>query len=817
MVTVPKLQRKLLRDLLAAKAQFAAVILIIIFGIATFVGTYESYQNLYLSYESTYERLSMADYWITVDYLPVRATREMSEIPGVQAQGRIVGDVTIDLELETGERVAGRVVSLPAGTHPEINDVRVESGGYLSSGTRREVLLEKDFAEYHRLEPGALLTIKKGDSKARFQIAGIVTSPEYLWVSKSAQEPMPSPRTFGVLFMSQSQVEQLFGMNGLVNEVNLILDDDIENGAALEAVSRILRTYGVKRMTSKDEPASISTKKTDIVQGVRTAYMIEREDQPSHALLKQDLDGFQQMSVLFPMLFLSLAALAIYVLLNRVVESQRVQIGLMRALGYSRLQVLWHYMGFALVVGIIGSVIGAVLGHAMAAALTREYIGYLRIPYVVLQPQWAVVLIGMFIGTMVPLAAGLLPAWATSRIRPAEAMRPPAPPAGHRTLIEILLPFVPRLPSMVKLPLRNIFRNTRRTLFMATGVASAVAMILVSMSFVDMMDWLIETQFEQIQNYDARVIFQGVGGMATANRIEHLQGIEEAEAILEMPYRLKHGEQVADTAIMGLEPGSSMYNLLTPEGSPAAVAVDGVLLPLPLRDKLGVEPGDELYLEPLVGSVGETQKQVTGIVNEPMGGRAYMPLEEAQDLLRLPGAATGVLLQFEGQPSAELLKRIYNLPEVASIEFAGEFRRLVDETMGFFWAFIGVMLTMSFGLGIAIIFNGVTINVLERRREIAIMRAIGMSNRQLTAIITLENLAIAVLGIIIGLPAGYHIANYFMAQTSTEMMSMVATIYPRSYIIAAMCALIILLVSQLPAIKRVTTMNLSTVTKDWSE
>ena len=817
MVAISPLQRKLLRDLSAARAQFGAVVLIIIFGVAAFVTTYESYQNLYISYERTYDRLSMADYWITVDYLPVRASRDMNKIPGVTAQGRIIGNVKIDLQLEGGQRVEGRVVSLPAETHPEINDVSVEMGSYFSPGGRREILVEKGFAEYHHLEPGDWLTLERGETKAPFRVAGVVVSPEYIWIAKSFQEPMPTAMTFGILFMPQSRAEALFGMNGLVNEINLILDEEADSQEALAAVKQVLHRYHIKRITEQNEPVAISTRKIDIVRGVRTAHMVERQDQPSHHLLKQDLDGFQQMSVLFPALFLSLAALAIYVLLSRLVEAQRVQIGLMRALGYSRLQVLGHYIGFALAVGLLGSVVGALVGHLVAGTLTSFYIGFLRIPYTVLRPQWSVVIIGIIIGTTVPLLAGILPAWSTSRLRPAEAMRPPPPPTAHRTLVELLLPFIPRLPSTLKLPLRNTFRNLRRSLFMATGVMSATAMILISLSFMDMMDWIVVTQFEKIQNYDARVIFQGIGSEATARYIEHLDGVSAGEAILEHPYRISLADEVHDTAIMGMEPDSTMYHLLTPQGDRVTVTEDGLLLPLPVRDQLGAELGDLLRLEPTVGTVGEAETHVAGIIDEPLGGRAYLPLDDAQDLLDLPGAATGVLLRFDGEPSPQLLKHIYDLPQVASIEFAGGLRDFIDEMMGFFWAFIGVMLAMSFGLGIAIIFNGVTVNVLERRREIAIMRAVGMSNRQLTAIITLENLGIALLGILIGLPAGYYIANYFMEQASTEMMSMPAIIYPRSYLIAALCSLVILLLSQLPPIRQVCRMSLPTATKDWSE
>ncbi len=817
MVTPSKLQRKLLRDLLAGKAQFGAVIVIIILGVAAFVAIYGSYQNLYLSYNDIYERMNMADYWISADALPSRAVREMDQIVGVEAQGRIIGDVSIDLEVEGGQKVEGRVISLPAGVHPEINDVVIESGDYISPGANREILLERGFADFHKLEQGDWLTIEEGSRKIPLKVMGAASSPEYLWVTKNFQELIPSPKTFGILFMPVTQAEGLFNMKGMVNDVNLVLGEDIEEEEVLMQVEEILRRYGIKRVSYPNEPVPIGIRKIDVVQGVRTAHIVDREYMPSHHLLKQDLDGFKQMSVMFPLLFLSLAALAIYVLLNRLIESQRVQIGLMRALGYSKMKVLWHYISFGLALGLLGSISGALLGHVLAGIYTNFYIGFLRIPYAVTEPQWTAMLIGFFMGTLVPLFAGVLPAWGTARLRPAEAMRPPVPAAAHRTLLEILLPFMSRLPFVLKIPLRNVFRNPRRSMFMATGVMSATAMILLCMSFVDMMDWINETQIEQIQSYDAKVIFQGFGSEGTARRIEQFQGVDEAEAILELPYRIKLGDKVRDSAIRGMKPGSSMYKLLDPDGIPVPLTDDGLLLPLPLQEQLEAEAGDILYLEPLIGSVGETTTHVTGIVSEPMGARAYMPLEQVQDLIKMHGAATGVLLNFTGQSSPELLERINNLPQVASIEFGSSLKDYMDDMMGFFWAFVGIMLVMSFALGFAIIFNGVTVNVLERRREIAIMRAVGMRNRQLGLIITLENLLIAFLGIAVGLPAGYYLADYFMQQNSTDMMSMPMVLHLESYFIAAGCSIVILLVSQLPAIRRVTTMSLPTVTKDWSE
>ena len=457
MVTVPKLHRKLFRDISAAKAQFGAVILIVLLGVAMFIASYAAYENLDSSYERTYEELRMADYWISVDYIPGRAAGEMDEIPGVVAEGRIIGDVSLDLAGETGERVAGRVISLPQQRHPEVNDVQVVSGSYFSPHAGREVLVEKHLAEHYGIEPGDWITIKRDDNRVRFQVEGIVTSPEYIWVAKNSQEPMPSPRTFGVLFMPQSKAETLFGMNGLVNEINLAVEPNTDRGAVLEGVRQILRKYHINRVTSKDEPVSIRSRKIDVMRGVRTAYLVERKDHLGNRLLKMDLEGFQVLAVLFPALFLSMACLTIYVLLNRLVESQRVQIGLMRALGYSKARVLFHYLGFALTVGVVGSLLGVVLGNAVAKALTEEYARQLALPFVVFEPHWGVVVVGMAIGVLMPVAAGLFPAWTTTRLRSLKPCVPLHPLPGIERCWRLCCPFCPVFPMSSSYPSETCF------------------------------------------------------------------------------------------------------------------------------------------------------------------------------------------------------------------------------------------------------------------------------------------------------------------------------------------------------------------------
>jgi len=817
MVKLRKLNLKLLRDLKSAKIQFGAVAFVILLGVAMFVALYSAFQNLDVSYLYSYREMRMADYWISLDSVSQRIVKDLEKVPGIVAQGRLVGSIQVELDGAEAERIEGRIISLPMN-RPDINNVQVNSGSYFSGLFWREVLLEKSFAAYHNLTPGDYIAIGTEKNKDYFKVQGVVISPEYLWVTKSAQEPMPSPRSFGVLFMLQTETESLLQMEGQYNELNILMEGETNRDHLMTEVINILRKYGIERLTARDDYGTTMTRRSDIFNGVRSAYLIERKDQPSNRMLQQDLDSFRVYAVLFPFLFLGMASLTIYILLNRMVASQRVQIGLLRGLGYGKATVMMHYLGFALLTGFAGSVTGVITGYVLSQLLTSYYITFLNLPVAVVVPHFDTIITGALIGLAVPIIAGFSPAWSVLKLHPAESMRPPAPPAAHRAFVEKIFPFLSSLPSAIKLPFRNILRNPRRSLFMALGIASATILFLVPLSFGDALTSALDTQFGRIQNFDGKIIFRSTGSTALVNLVKHMDGIAGAEPIIETSYRLRFSGRVTDTAIVGLPDGSTMYRLVTPEGEPVAPDPVGILLPLSLKDKLGVEIGDMVQMEPFVGAVGTIEKPVSAFLDFPIGARVFLPLDEVQEMLDAPGLATSILLRFEGTLSSRLLERLNKLPGVAAVELGDEFRRMIDEQMGAFWIFIGVWFTMGAALGLAIIFNGVTVNMLERRREVVTMRALGMANRRIVAMLTLENLMVGLLGIVIGLPLGRYITDLFF---SVGDVSDIATLSPitstTSYIVTVVSALMVMLISQLPAIRQVLRLKLATATKDWSE
>ena len=784
-----KLNRKLVRDLAASKWLFLAVAIVIFLGVAFFGASFLGYRNLKNSYDYTYETLRFADFTVQVVEAPEGAVEELESISGVEAvTGRMNSDIALTLPGGEAKRVLARVISLPSDSRPAVDDVKVEEGIYFQDSGDNTLLVEKSFAEYHGLQPGDIVHLNADDQDISFRIAGIVVSPEYIFPAKSRQEVLVSPETFGVVFVPQNVVPELMG-KPFINEFCFLIEDGADRDVIVAEVEGILEAYII----------------TDIVT---------QEDQPSNAALSMDLQEFGEMAEVFPLLFLIVGALATYILLARLVYKQRSQIGLMRAVGYSRHQVLIHYLSFALIIGIVGAVTGTVAGYLLSEAVTNLYVGFLNIPYTRIEMgwiEWLAIEEGLFIGILPCVIAGIIPALAASRLIPSEAMRTPPPTAGRKMLLERLFPVLARLSSVWKIPLRNIFRNRRRSLYTVIGIAFGISLILVSAAFIDSVDYFMSLQFDRIQRYDAQISFAQPQPAALAEEVEGWDETERVEPILQIPTRLEHGDNTYSTVVVGLDDGCELYGLYSTNGDRVIVSEEGVLLSEGLRETLDIDVGDVINVQ---STSTVCQLEVVGFVKQSMGGYGYVTLEQAQSMLGGQDVITGLMLGVEPQYIDSIREKAYQIPGTASVELTSEPHEKVADLMGFLRGMMWVMLGFGAAMALAIVFTVVTINILERSREIATMRTLGEGRGRIAAMITIENLLLGLAGLLPGILLGYALAIFFFRLIQTDMFSFSLVIFPRTYVLTAGIVILIMLVSQLPSIRHVNRLDLPRVIKE---
>ena len=780
------LRKKLIRDLLTDRWLFIAITIVIFLGVALFGSSYMAFLNLKDSYDYSYEKLDFADFTIEVKSSPGNTVTKLEQLPGTKAvTGRLNTSIGLRLPQKSDHSLIATAISVPQDSHPAVNDLKIESGSYLSPTDKHEVLLEKSFAEYQNLKPGDVILLDGMTGEINFTVSGIVTSPEYIFPAKSKNEFFVSPDTWGVIFVPNSVLPELVG-SASINEFCVIVDKSADVNIVIQNFEEQLTPFGVTRVVTRDQ-------------------------QPSNAGLKLDLQEFGEIAEIFPVLFLFVGAMTTFILISRIIQRQRSQLGLMRAIGYSRRQVLWHFLSFALIIGVIGSAAGIVAGYLLAETITDLYIGMLGLPYKITDIHWMAMEEGLFIGILACLIAGIFPALAASRLRPAEAMRAPAPATGRESLLEKVFPFLKRMSLLWKIPMRNIFRNRRRSLSTVLGVVFGTVLILASAGFIDSIDNLFKVQFDQIQKYDAHLSFAQPVSPDMAPSVLDWQGVNEAVPVLELPVNLEYGNKSFSTLAMGMPPDEDLFGLYTSGGDEITLEKGYILLANAIKNKLSVNSGDTITLS---SSYGQDSFIVKGFVKQPMGSFGYITLGDAQQLAGGQAVISGILLGVSSDAIAGLRDTVSQNLSGVSIEITSETRSQMMKLMNLVYALMWIMLGFGVILALTVVFTMITISLIERRREIATMRTLGERIGRIVGMITIENIALGIVGLIIGVPLGYAVSLYLMGLIQTDMFSFDLVLYGRTYLLTVGAMIIVMLISELPGILNLSHLNLAKVTKE---
>ncbi|MDH4160506.1 MAG: ABC transporter permease, partial [Actinomycetota bacterium] len=752
------LRTKLRRDLSGRRWQVGAVLLTVVLGVMLYAASYDAYLNLERSYQRTYDRLAFAD--LTVNGGDAAAIASAADgTAGVEAvQQRVQADVPF--RVGGSQRLLGRVVGLPAASQPAVNRVDLTAGTYLDPTSDNAVLVEQHMADYFGLAPGDELEVLLGGRWVRVSVVGTAVSPEYLWPARSRQEILTTADDFGVLFVPEALAEK--AGSGVV-------------------VPQVLVRYG-----SGSDAAVLDGGLGRAAAAAGAADVVTQEDQPSNAALQEDVNGFGELSLMFPLLFLGAAALATYMLLSRLVTSERMQIGALRANGLSRRVVLRHYLAFGLVIGASGALVGAVLGASLGALITGVYTSSLSIPDTVVGFHPGTAAVGVTFGVVAGLAAAWAPARAALRVSPADAMRGDTPTHGGRvSLVERVLPPLRRLPSRWRMALRGVGRNPRRSLSTVIGVVLGLVLVFVSWGMVDTTEVLLDRQFGEVERQSSQLFYEGPVTDADVRAAAAVPGVRGVESVAQLAVAVSAGAPDAGstgygTQIVAFPPDTTMHGFVAPDGSSMALPADGVLLGSAAGHRLDVGVGDPVTLSfPTLGTSVETS--VSGFVSEPLGTSAYVARPALEGLLAAaqPAVGSGVLSQpgvgsvmvqvAGGAGPADVHSELASLPGVSVVVDSRALYDVAQSLLTFFYIFVGVMLVFGALLAFALIFTTMSVNIAERTGELATMRASGFGLGSIARLLTGENVLLTVVGIVVGLPAAILTASVFMSSFSSDL------------------------------------------------
>lgn len=523
-------------------------------------------------------------------------------------------------------------------------------------------------------------------------------------------------------------------------------------------------------------------------------FVLTRSANTGYVSFEGDSEIVQNLSALFPLFFFLIAALVCSTTMTRMIDEDRSQIGTMRALGYSRASILTKYLLYSGSAALFGCLIGYFGG------------GYL-FPYVIWNAYGMLYDIPGFINLYdfglfaASLAASLVCSAGVTFVTcrhemlstPADLIRPKSPAAGKRIWLERVAPVWSRLKFLHKVTLRNIFRFKKRMIMMLFGIAGCTALVLTGFGVRDSVANIGNFQFDDIQRYDiSATLDEPVTDEWLAARADEFGSDLEAEAAALMCSGELSGPGATKTVYFVASDDANIADIfdLHLNGETVEFPGDGaVAISEKLASQTGVSVGDTVTVS--ISDTDKAELTVSGIVENYVQNYVYMTggtYEHAFDDAYEP--ETLLLRAAEGADEYALAAVLSNTDGVTAVSVITDMRRMIDNMMQSMNYIVLLILVSAGALAFIVLFNLGNINLTERVREIATIKVLGFHSRETGAYVFRENMILAAMGIVLGLPLGVALHAFVMAQIKVDLVSFKLVIEPMSYLLTVALVLL---------------------------
>ena len=779
------LHRKLLREFLQLRGQVLAIALVMIGGIGTMVMAITNYDALADTRALFYAEYRFAEVFARVKRAPLTLVETVRAIPGVrEVEARVVGSATLEIA-GYDEPVTGQFVSLHGPGEPGLNRLFLRQGEL--PATDDEVVLGEAFAEAHGLRPGdELVAILNGRHEV-LRITGVGLSPEFIYQIRPG-EVFPDFERFTVVWMAREPLARAFDLDGAFNDLALTLTRDGREEDVIDALDALLAPYG-------------------------GAGAHGRDLQMSHRFLDEELVGLRVLTQAFTAIFLAVSAFLLNVVVSRLINTQREQIAVLKAFGYTRWEVGIHYAQLVLLIVSVGVPPGLALGAWMGSGLSRLYMTYYRFPFLEWKLAPAVVTLALGFALMAALLGtlgGLLRVFA---LPPAAAMRPEAPPVFRRTLAE-RLGLDPLLDPAARMVLRNLERRPVRTTLSVIGIGLSVGILVMARFQSAAIEEVIVVQFRFAQRDDLTLTFIEPTSWRSADDLAALPAVRAVEPFRTAAVRLRHGHREYRTALQGLPADADLKRVLDRDLQPASLPAEGVMLTDYLAELLRIRPGESLEIEFLEGHRRTLSVPLAGVVSEYLGVGAYARRETVNRLLDEGDTLSGAWLALEPGTRTAVVDALRESPRVASVTDRDatiqSFRDTLAENILTF-TLIATLLAGSIAVGV--VYNNARITLAERGRELASLRVLGYTRREVRALLLGELGTVTFLALLPGFAMGYGMGALLVRSFQSDLYRIPMIIRPSDFAFAGLIVLAATVLSAMLVRRRLDRLDLVAVLK----
>lgn len=612
-----------------------------------------------------------------------------------------------------------------------------------------------------------------------------------------------------------------------------------------EAKAQLDQAQSQLDQQKKDTERTLQSKQNELEDSIPQVrwYVQDRSQIGGFSSLKSDLESIQSLGNAFPIVFLLVAVMMSLTAMARMVEEDRGLIGTYTGLGYGRLAVASRYLLFALFACLIGGGLGLIAGFlGIPAFLLVVLRGLYVMPDVRLEYDWLYGTAGVALFVIGVLAAAVYACAQEMRQKPASLMRPKAPRAGSRILLERIKPLWNRMSFLGKVTARNIFRFKSRLIMTVGGVAGCTALIVCGLAINDTVAALGAKQYQDVYQYDLMVVANDDDADAMRQKVA-----SDGRVTSSMDVRVESGDLTGDSGSESIQlvavpdsERSEFGKMVTlqqvrsswVDGAADTVSLgdDGVIVSQSAASAMGVKAGGMVTLTN--GDDTQAEAHVSAVIRSVIGSDVYVSETYYRQLFDTAASGTPsassvsdsgesdnqngesgtsngassngqqlvwnamyAKLKGSGESQAAYAEKLEDddavIKAVSCAHMAESFK---FDLMG---AVVALIVALAGGLALVVLFTLANTNVSEREREMATLKVLGFFDKEVHHYVNREMMVLTMMGVVLGLPLGRFVGGLLTAALNMPALYFEVECTPLSYVIAAGATMAFALLVQL--------------------
>lgn len=526
------------------------------------------------------------------------------------------------------------------------------------------------------------------------------------------------------------------------------------------------------------------------------SYVLGRNTNVGYVCFENDSGIVDGIANVFPVFFFLVAALVCMTTMNRMVEEQRTQIGVLKALGYSQWSIMAKYIFYSGSAALLGCLVGFFGGIILfPRVIWYAYQMMYRVDSLAFVFDWKLALISLAGALLCSVGITYVSCRYELSEAAAELMRPKAPKVGKRVFLEYL-PFLwKRLKFLQKVSLRNIFRYKKRFFMMILGISGCSALLVTGFGVRDSVTNVAKQQYTEIQIYDISVTCQKPAGETMAQELDDMmpEEISDYSFVMEKSVDLEVDGRIKSLYLVAADTGEAMesfVNLHTLKGEPIPYPGRGeAVISYKIAKEYGVKAGDTILLRD--EDRKELQVKVSGIFENFVYDYVYLTAETYEEQMgESPEYKTVYINAAEGQDAHLLGTALMNVKNAAAVNVNQDFMERFSGMMQSMDLIVVVIIFCAAGLAFIVLYNLTNINITERMREIATIKVLGFYENETSAYVFRENLMLTFLGALFGLVLGKLLHGFVMGQIKIDIVTFDVQVLPLSYLYSVLLTMV---------------------------